>query len=268
MERIKILSYLERIGAEEPAARDEETLNRLIVSHLQTVPFENLDVVDFGLVPDLQEDKLYEKIVTRRRGGYCFELNTLFGSLLESLGYAVYPVGVRVMWNRDFIPPLSHMGLVTELDGRRYYCDVGFGGPGPKGLLRLEPSEQDVGGQMFRVRVAEDGDNLVERRHHGEWKAVLRFADRPVRTADFQLMNFYCARNETVLFSKTRVLNLCTPRGSKALTGLELVVREDGRERKTVYNSRTELEEGLEKEFGIKVSLSADREEQADDSQI
>ena len=259
---------MKRIGAEEPAARDEEALNRLIVSHLQSVPFENLDVVDFGLVPDLGEEKLYDKIVARRRGGYCFELNTLFASLLEGLGYAVYPVGVRVMWNREFIPPMSHMGLVAELDGRRYYCDVGFGGPGPKGLLRLEPSEQEVGGAAFRVRVAEDGDCLVEGMHHGEWKAVLRFADRPVRPVDFQLMNFYCARNEAVLFARTRVLNLCTPRGSKALTGLELTVREDGEERKIVYNSATELEEGLAREFGIEVSLSADREEQADDTQV
>lgn len=259
---------MKRIGAEEPAARSEGALDGLIVSHLQTVPFENLDVVDFGLVPNLGEEELYEKIVTRRRGGYCFELNTLFQSLLKGLGYAVYPVGVRVVWNRDFIPPLSHMGLVTELDGRKYYCDVGFGGPGPKGLLRLEPSEQDVGGAVFRVRTEEDGDYQVERLHHGEWKAVLRFTDRPVRLMDFQLMNFYCARNEAVLFSRTRVLNLCTPRGSKALTGLELVVREDGEERKAVYGSRTELEEGLEREFGIRVALSADREVQTDESKV
>ena len=268
MNRIEILSYLNRIGAEEPAARDEGTLDRLIVSHLQAVPFENLDVVEFGLIPDLQEEKLYEKIVTRKRGGYCFELNSLFQALLKGLGYTVYPVGVRVVWNRDFIPPLSHMGLVAELNGAKYYCDVGFGGPGPKGLLRLEPSEQDVNGDAFRVRAAEDGDCLVERNHHGAWKAVLRFTDRPVRMADFQLMNFYCARSEAVLFSRTRVLNLCTPRGSKALTGLELVVREDGKERRTVYNNQTELEEGIEREFGIRVPLSTDREEQADDSKV
>lgn len=259
MDQQKVRFYLDRIGAKMPAAPDEEALNRLIVSHLQTVPFENLDVVDFGLVPDLEEEKLCEKIVGRRRGGYCFELNTLFRSLLEGLGYAVYPVGVRVVWNRDSIPPMSHMGLVAELGGRKYYCDVGFGGPGPKGLLRLEPGEQDVGGDAFRVRAAEDGDWLVEGMHHGEWKAVLRFVDRPVRQTDFQLMNFYCARNEAVLFSHTRVLNLCTPHGSKALRGLELVVREDGQERKAAYHSKTELEEGLEKEFGIKVALPAGR---------
>ena len=255
MNQLEILAYLNRIGAEAPAARDAAALDELIVRHLQSVPFENLDVVDFGLVPDLGEEKLYEKVVARRRGGYCFELNALFLSLLEGLGYAAYPVGVRVVWNRDFIPPMSHMGLVAELDGGKYYCDVGFGGPGPKGLLRLEPCEQDVGGARFRVRVAGDGDCLVERMHHGEWKAVLRFEDRPVRPVDFQLMNFYCARNEAVLFARTRVLNLCTPRGSKALTGLELVVREDGAERRETYRSTAELEEGLEREFGIRVSL-------------
>ena len=261
MNELMVLSYLERIGAVHSKMQDEENLNRLILCHLYTVPFENLDVVDFGLVPDLKEEKIYDKIVTHRRGGYCFEQNTLFEVLLKELGYNVYPVAVRVMWNRDYIPPLSHMGLVVQMNGKKYYCDVGFGGPGPKGLLRLEESEQEIKGETFRVKTADDDDFLIERLHHGAWKTVLRFTDHEVREADFMLMNFYCARNESVLFATTRVLNLCTSAGSKALTGSELTVRENGTERKVVYGSKKELEEGLRIEFGIEISLPDNREE-------
>lgn len=258
MDKTWITAYLERIGAAGAEERNAENLNRLIVSHLQTVPFENIDVADFGMVPELDEQSLYDKIVKRRRGGYCFELNLLFLSLLRGLGYELYPVAVRVVWERDFLPPASHMGLVTVLDGKRYYCDVGFGGPGPKGLLSLELScahEQRVADGLFRVWLEEDGDLVIEGLHGGEWKGVERFSDRPVREPDLQLMNFYCARNEKVLFSRTRVVNLCTPGGSKALAGRELTVRENGSLHRSTYRSVTELEEGLAREFGIVVSL-------------
>lgn len=253
MEKEKITAYLDRIHAPELTGQQAEDLGRLIVCHLQSVPFENIDVIDFGMVPELDEEKLYDKIVVRKRGGYCFEQNTLFGRLLSSLGYELYPVAVRVMWNRDYIPPLTHMGLVVTINDRKYYCDVGYGGPGPKGLLTLEKSEQKISGETFRVETADDGDFLIERLHHGEWKTILRFSDRAVRETDFQLMNFYCARNETVLFTKTRVINLCTPSGSKALTDRELTIRENGGERRIVYNTVEELEAGLENEFGIRL---------------
>ena len=258
MEETRIKAYLERIGAAAFAERSEENLDHLIVCHLNTVPFENIDVIDFGQVPDLDEEKLYEKIVTRRRGGYCFELNRLFGRLLEGLGYSVYPVAVRVVWNRDWIPALSHMALIVELDHTKYFCDVGFGGPGPKGLLRLCAAQQ-INGETYRVETAEDGDYLIEWLHKGKWEQVLRFEDRAVREVDFQLLNFYCAKNKAVLFARSRVVNLCTPKGSKALNDLELVVREEGQERRVLYKDKKELEAGLAEEFGIRVSLMDER---------
>ena len=128
------LAYMERIKCQVPTQMNGEILDRLIRSHLEQIPFENLDVIDFGRVPELGEDILFEKIVRKKRGGYCFELNILFRRLLESLGLFVYPVAARVLWNRDYLPPVSHMGLVADIAGRKGFCDVGYGGPGPKGL--------------------------------------------------------------------------------------------------------------------------------------
>lgn len=261
MEQEMIKAYLNRIGMPEPEAMDKTYLEQLIRAHLCSVPFENLDAADFHMVPELSLHALYEKIVIRKRGGYCFEQNTLFGALLRALGLQVYPVAVRVMWNRDFLPPVSHMGLVVSLEGGSYYCDVGFGGPGPKGLLELAESQQEVQGESFRVARMEDQDVRIDRFHHGEWKTVLRFADREIREPDLQLLNFYCARNEKVRFSHTRVLNLCTPDGNKALDDMELTVRSGGKEEKIVYRNKKELEEGMEKEFGIRVTLPEIKEE-------
>lgn len=121
------LAYMERIKCQVPTQMNGEILDRLIRSHLEQIPFENLDVIDFGRVPELGEDILFEKIVRKKRGGYCFELNILFRRLLESLGLFVYPVAARVLWNRDYLPPVSHMGLVADIAGRKGFCDTSSG---------------------------------------------------------------------------------------------------------------------------------------------
>lgn len=252
-------AYLKRMGYEEPVREDEQTLNGLIRAHLEKVPFENLDVCDQGKVPSLDEGDLFDKIVGRRRGGYCFELNTLFQALLRALGFTVYPVAVRVVWNRDILPPISHMALVVRLSDRKYLCDVGYGGPGPKGLLRLEPSVQEMKKEQFRVRKAA-ADFLVERYHEGMWKAVLRFCDQPFSQQDFQVLNFYCAVNPAVIFSHKRVVNLCTPGGSRALTDMELAIREGDRITRRQLQSKKELKACLEEEFGLKQITQTDAE--------
>lgn len=243
-------AYLKRMGYEGPAENDGRTLNRLIRTHLERVPFENLDVCDQGKVPSLDEEALFEKIVERRRGGYCFELNTLFLALLQTLGFSVYPVAVRVLWNRDVLPPISHMALVVQLSDGNCLCDVGYGGPGPKGLLRLEPSVQEVVEERFRVREVSE-DFRVERLHDGVWKAVLQFHDQPFCQRDFQVLNFYCAANPAVIFSHTRVVNLCTPGGSRALTDMELVIREGEQTIRRRLQDEAELKACLKEEFGL-----------------
>lgn len=243
-------AYLRRMGYEGPVRKDRQTLNRLIRAHLEGVPFENLDVCDQGKVPSLNEGDLFEKIVERRRGGYCFELNTLFLELLRALGFTVYPVAVRVLWNRDVLPPISHMALVAQLSDGKYLCDVGYGGPGPKGLLTLEAAVQEVAGERFRVREVSE-DLLVEGFHDGVWKAVLRFHDQPFCQKDFQVLNFYCAVNPLVIFSHRRVVNLCTPGGSRALTDMELVIREGGQTIRRRLQDEAELKACLKEEFGL-----------------
>ena len=255
MKQKEISAYLERLGMEEGRA-DSHFLRALIRAHLEKIPFENLDIFDFGKVPDLDGRALFEKIVRQKRGGVCFELNMLFYLLLESLGYRVYPVAARVLWNKDFIPPLTHMGNIVSTEDGRWYCDVGYGGPGPKGILSLEMGEQEVAGDRFRLTEADGGDIRIEGRHGGEWKGLLQFADRPVKTQDFQVMNYYCARNPIIMFTQKRIINLCTPDGSKALTDMELTIREKGAVHKTVYNNMDELERGLRREFGIRASLA------------
>jgi len=120
---------LERIGCKGLEIRhDIETLDRIVSGFLTHVPFENLSVSLLGEIPSLASKDLYEKIVDKRRGGYCFEMNGFMRLLLRDLGFEVYSVAGYVMEYLPFMGPLSHRANVVILDGKKYLVDVGFGG--------------------------------------------------------------------------------------------------------------------------------------------
>ncbi len=148
-------AYLARIGLAGAAlTADLESLDRLLTAHLATVPFENLDVLYGGLCPDLGVPALFDKIVTRRRGGYCFELNGLFYRLLEALGFEATPISVRIQMGRTERMPFTHRASLVKLDGQAYYCDVGFGAVPFPNAVPLDGSETPDG---FRFELV-DGE--------------------------------------------------------------------------------------------------------------
>ena len=132
-----IAAYLKRIGLSEAPPRLLDGLNALIWAHQTHVPFEDLNTSWLRLPVSLEIPALYDKVVLRRRGGYCYELNALFTRLLLDLGFDARSVFCRVVRGRDFLPPCAHRAVVVALEGRLYFCDVGFGGPMPAGALQI-----------------------------------------------------------------------------------------------------------------------------------
>lgn len=210
-------AYLQRIGYHGDRALTYENLAELIRCHLETVPFENLDFWHNPRELSLKQEDLYEKIVLRRRGGVCFELNGLFCWLLREFGFEVYPVCVRVLLG-PAPNPLSHQGNIVVLDGRKYYCDVGFGGPGPKGVVALEDGGiYTIGGGRFRVEW-DDVCFTIQSLHKDEWMPLLRGIDLPANTGDFSILLYYFTNHPASHFVRNRVINLCLPDGFLALT--------------------------------------------------
>ena len=119
--------YLDRIGAATPVRADLAALGVLMRAHLDRVPFENLDV-QLGRVPPETVGAIFDKVVGRGRGGWCYEVNTLFGVLLADLGYTVTRLSADVRRGGDVAErPGNHLCLRVDLD-RPYLVDVGFGG--------------------------------------------------------------------------------------------------------------------------------------------
>lgn len=255
MNKQQIDQYLARIGFDGPINHDGETLDRLIWAHISTVPFESLDLHEYGFVPSLNVDDLFDKFVVHRRGGYCFEQNTIFGELLNALGFPTYGTVVRLLGRPGpTLFPYSHKGLVTEAEGKHWYCDVGYGGPGPKGVVEIREGEQTVSGIVYRG-TQRPNDFLIERKTDDGWANVLYFAERPIEPCDFEPLNFYCALRPDSNFRLNRIANLTLPNGSKSLSGTHYALRLDGSVTEKDVTTHEELEDLLREEFGIVIHI-------------
>jgi N-hydroxyarylamine O-acetyltransferase len=184
-------AYLERIGlgdAEDPGLAD---IHR---AHATTIAFENFDSYS-GIPVSLDPVDVEEKLVTRGRGGYCFEHNLLLQAALESIGgFAVEAMLARVRIGPEGSPrPLGHLLLqVTGPDGTSL-ADVGFGGGGLLDPLPFATGvETDQSG--WRYRLVEDGPELVlQVLQDGGWADMYGFVPEPARPVDIEVNNWFTA---------------------------------------------------------------------------
>lgn len=190
-ESIDLGAYFDRIGYEGPREPTLEVLGRLHGLHPRAIPFENLDVL-LGKGVRIDLASLQAKLVTGRRGGYCFEHNTLFAAVLAALGFDVTGLAARVLWNRaDPSPPRTHMLLRVELPEGPYLADVGFGGFVKTAPLRFEAGpEQDTGHGVFRL-VEADGQMRLDARLPERWEPMYRFEPLAQHPIDYALANWY-----------------------------------------------------------------------------
>lgn len=143
-------AYLARIGARRPATPDADSLRDLHERHLNTVPFENVSI-HLGERIGLDEKALFDKIVQRRRGGFCYELNGAFSGLLSALGFNVSLLSVKVFGDEGRLgPPFDHLALRVDLD-EPWLVDVGFGRHARHPQLILRTYRERFGFELDRL---------------------------------------------------------------------------------------------------------------------
>ncbi|MFD5495880.1 arylamine N-acetyltransferase [Streptomyces sp. NPDC001812] len=145
-------AYLRRLGVERPARPTADALRELHLRHLRAVPFENLSV-HLGEEIVLDGKRLLDKVVSGRRGGFCYELNGAFGTLLTALGYEVVLLAARVYGDGGRLGiPYDHLALrVRTPDGDDLLADVGFGAHFLLPPVFGEREEQKDPGGTFRI---------------------------------------------------------------------------------------------------------------------
>lgn len=217
---LPVEEYLARLGVHSVPRPDAASLRSLQAAHLRQVPFENLSI-HLGEAISLDVGDLVDKVLRRRRGGFCFELNGLFSELLATLGYEVRLVAARVWGRGGFGPPLDHLALIVSLPDSRdsWLVDVGFGAHSLYPLSVTPGVDQSDPGGTFRIEMAADGDLDVLRNGGVQYRVELH----PRQLEQFAGMCWYHQTSPRSHFTKSIVCSLQTDGGQVTLSGDRLI---------------------------------------------
>lgn len=263
---MNVEKYLQRIGYSGDLEPNAENLAALVQAHRFTVPYETFDIWR-GRRTTLATEDIYDRIVTRRRGGYCFELNGLFAWLLRELGYNVREYFGRWLYGEDMaVPKRRHRVVCVALpSGPNKIADVGIGMP-----FVLSPLD-------FVFNVPQTSDNKIYRfvkdpvltcavqakKRDGTWANLFSFDTAPQLPIDFAYAHWWCQTHPDSPFLKNVWAFLPVPGGGFKSIRLEAVpdsdehlpvfsaVADDGTEQKTVLRGETDLAAALKEHFGI-----------------
>ncbi|MGW0475811.1 arylamine N-acetyltransferase family protein [Streptomyces coeruleorubidus] len=256
-------AYLRRIGWAGERRADAATLRGVHLAHMRAIPFENLDALRGG-APSLDPADLMAKLVHSRRGGYCYEHNTLFACALEALGFRVTRLAARVVVGADTIAsrPRTHMALLAHVPGesRPYLADVGFGAIGS--ILEPVPLIADVdftgAGRRHRlVHAPHDGplEMWLLQAHDQEkddWTGQYAFTLEPFEKPDYDVINWHIATNPRSPFAQRLYAQHISATRHLLLDGRLLTqTRTDGTVTEREVTDEAEARRLLEEEFGI-----------------
>jgi N-hydroxyarylamine O-acetyltransferase len=256
-------AYFDRIRYAGPRSATRATLDGIVHAHVQAIPFENIDVLlGRGIVLDL--DAIADKLVTRRRGGYCFEQNTLLLRVLTELGFDAHAISarVRIQRPRDFTPPRTHVFVHVVIDGAPWLADVGVGGLSPTAALRLVLDEEQTTPHETRRLIA-DGDwsgfglrapsaRLFHQAKLGDvWADVCEFTLEPMAEIDRELGNWFTSTHPRSHFRDRLMAARATDDGRLTLLDREVTRRTAHGTTSTTIETPQALLAVLAADFGL-----------------
>lgn len=267
-------AYLDRIHFKAGTDRDAlepslRLLRALHKAHMLAVPFENLSI-HYGQPIMLEEAALYDKIVRRRRGGFCYELNGLFAWLLRHLGFEVSLLSAGVARSDGtFNPDFDHLTLrVHDLEGVDWLADVGFG-DSFRCPLRFEADVEQDGADGHPYRLRRDGADerragpddetvrasywTVEQSAGGQWKPQYRFTLQPRALSDFTERCVFQQTSPDSHFTRHRICTLALPQGRVSLSDWRLITTIEGLREERMLASEQEYRDVLDRQFGVVV---------------
>jgi arylamine N-acetyltransferase len=215
-------------------------------------------------VDDLSPEALTDKLVRRRRGGYCYEHNGLMGYVLEELGFGVRRFGARVVWTVPEgapVPSMTHTLLGVTLPGgmQLYLVDVGFGGQTATSPLLLETGTvQQTTLEPYRLQNRRDG-LVLQALIRGEWQSLYEFATRTAPPIDLKVASWYVSTHPSSHFVTSLMVSLVTAEGRCNLSGRNLAIHRGGATEKIRLEDASAVVDALIERFGINVADVGER---------
>ncbi|GAA0297769.1 arylamine N-acetyltransferase [Sphingomonas oligophenolica] len=262
---IDLDAYLARIGLERRPAADADGLAMLQRAHRLAIPFENLDVI-LGRGIRIDSESVFAKLVTARRGGYCFEHNRLFLDALAALGFEARPLLARVWLGAIETPPVTHALSLVTIAGEDWIADAGFGGSyAPIMRLAVETEVEASDGARFRLArdpvhgwmLSRDGHpGTTDGRNTGAgFQPQYSFALATVWDADLTLSNRWTSAAPESRFLQVRLASRVLPRGMASLNGREYRERDGDGEIAIEITDPHAYRRRLDEAFGIELTV-------------
>jgi N-hydroxyarylamine O-acetyltransferase len=258
---IDLPAYFERIDYHGPVEPSLAALSEIHWAHLQTVPFENLDIRPLGRRISFDLCALEDKIVRRRRGGFCYELNGLLSEVLRAVGFDVTIVSVRMIQNQgQESPPFDHMALLVrpaEAE-ERYLVDVGCGRTSPARPLLLSDGHEERQTETacgYRLVLHHDEWQLQLQPHGEPWKPEYDFTVTPCAREDFiDRCRFHDGSPDSP-FMQNPICTRNLPGGRITLTDRQLIHTSVGERTEQSIEDEAAFHAALLQHFGVDLSL-------------
>jgi N-hydroxyarylamine O-acetyltransferase len=237
-------TYLRRLGIDAGPGPSWPLLRDLVTRHVHMVPFENADIIS-GLRPKLSTAGVLHKVVTRGRGGFCYELNEAFRALLSHLGFEVRRIEARV-WSeaqQKFGAPFDHLALVVSLPEGDYLTDVGFGDNNRTPLRLPADTVTDISGE-YTLRQASEELWLLSSSNQPLYEMTL--IEQPLSA--FVAMHRHHQTSPDSFFTRGLICTRATATGRTTLSRDRLIVVDGADRNETVVADR---DQALQQYFGI-----------------
>ncbi len=245
-------AYFARIGYRGLRTPSAEVLRAIHLAHATHVPFENIDVLR-GLPIRLDLESLQRKLVTDRRGGYCFEQNMLLAAALEAIGFRLKRLLARVKFRSQHTLPLTHMALDVEADGRHWLCDVGFGGHGLLEPIPFQEGSATQGIWDYHLKQADSRWWLLQAPLEEGMIDLYTLTREPYELIDFEPPNYYVWNYPTSIFRQHLIAQRPGLDERHILVGRDYTVITAAGATSRTIESDPELLAILVERFGLKV---------------
>lgn len=250
----KLEDYFKRIRYSGGTQVSAATLKQLHLGHVMNIPFENLDVFAKKNI-SLVLDDLFDKLVRRRRGGYCFEMNGLLAAVLTALGFSVTRHLARVYHEGFDNSGKTHMVLLVAADSQQWLCDVGFGGNGLVAPLLFEEGlEQEHLGRCHRVMADPDYGYRVEFKTAAGFEPIYAFTRENCCPADYLIANHYTSTYPESFFRQAMMCALVTETGKITYFDGHLKIIDGESLTETTITGDAAIKDTLKSYFGLELA--------------
>ena len=239
-------SYFKHIGLKKTDTLSFNSLKNIHKHHLLTIPFENLDII-YNIPLSMKPSHIIKKIINGKRGGICFETNSLLYSVLQDLGFDVSIISAK-FWNDEkqrWNPDFSHLAILVKIEEKRYLADVGVGGGFLEPLLLKNGFEYSDMNGSYRM-IEQNDSKFTLQKFDKSWKDFLLLSTKPKELHEFEEQFMYYQTSNETMFTKNKFVNLMTTDGRITLSDNQLKVTknhaitittiENSEEWQTLYN--------------------------------